>query len=53
MALAVVGGAVAFLAARLLFPLVLQYNVLFLAFPILLVATLLFVRAVRRGRRGS
>ena len=51
--LAVVAGAVAFLATRLLFPLVLQYNVLFLVFPILLVASLLLVRAMRRGRSGS
>ncbi len=53
-ALAVVGGAMGFLLARFLFPLILNRgSVAFLVLPILLVATLLFARAFRRGRSGS
>ncbi len=53
-ALAVVGGATGFLLTRFLFPLILNRgSVAFLVLPILLVATLLFARAFRRGRSGS
>ena len=52
-ALAVVGGAFGYLVARFLLPAVLERGVVFLALPILLVATLLLARAVRRGRSGS
>ena len=52
-ALALAGGVLGFLFARWLFPLVLERNVLFLAVPILLLATLLFARALRRRGAGS
>ena len=52
-ALAVVGGAFGYLVARFLLPAVLERGVVFLALPILLVATLLFTRVLRRGRSGS
>ena len=52
-ALAILGGAVGFLTVRLLLPLVLERGVVFLAVPILLIAILLFLRAIRRTRRGS
>ncbi|MDQ3435968.1 MAG: hypothetical protein M3491_01280 [Actinomycetota bacterium] len=53
-ALAIVGGATGFLVARLLFPFVLNRGGLaFLVLPILLVATLLLARALRRARFGS
>jgi high-affinity Fe2+/Pb2+ permease len=51
--LTVIGGAVGFLVARFLLPAVLERNTLFLILPFLLVATLLFARALRRGRSGS
>ena len=52
-ALAVVGGAVGYLVARFLLPTILERGVVFLVLPILMVATLLFVRALRRARSGS
>ncbi len=52
-ALAVVGGATGFLIARFLLPAILDGGVLFLALPILLLATLLSARALRRGRSES
>lgn len=51
--LAFVGVAVGFLVARFLLPAIPETNILFLVLPILLVATLLFARVVRRGRAGS
>ncbi len=52
--LAVVGGAAGFLISRLLFPLILDRSgLVFLVLPLLLVATLLFARALQRGRPGS
>jgi hypothetical protein len=53
-ALAVVGGVTGVLIARFLFPFVLIRGGLgFLVLPLLLVATLLLVRALRWGRLGS
>ena len=52
-ALGVLGAAVGVLVMRLLFPVVLEYNVAFLALPILLVATLLLARGLRHGRSGE
>jgi hypothetical protein len=52
-ALAVVGGAVGYLVARFLLPAILERGVVSLVFPIMMVATLLFVRALRRVRSGS
>ena len=51
-ALVLVGVAVGFLV-RALLPLVLERGVVFLAVPILIIAVLLSLRAVRRTRRGS
>lgn len=50
--LAIAGGVFGFLVARFVFPLLLERGVLFLVLPMLLVATLLFTRAVRQGRSG-
>ena len=52
-ALAVVGGAVGYLVARFLLPAILERGVVSLILPILVVATLLFARALRRGRSGA
>ena len=51
-ALVLVGVAVGYLV-RLLLPLVLERGVVFLAVPILLIAVLLSLRALRRARQGS
>ena len=51
-ALVLVGVAVGFLLRSLL-PLVLERGVVFLVVPILLIAVLLSLRALRRSRRGS
>jgi hypothetical protein len=51
-ALILVGVAVGFLVRSLL-PLVLERGVVFLAVPVLFIAVLLSLRAVRRTRRGS
>ena len=52
--LAIVGGAMGFLISRLLVPFVLERGgLVFLVLLLLLVATLLFVRALRRARSGS
>ena len=51
-ALVLVGVAVGFLV-RFLLPLVLERGVVFLVVPILLIAVLLSLRALRRSRRGS
>jgi hypothetical protein len=51
-ALVLLGVAVGFLVRSLL-PLVLEQGVVFLVVPILLIAVLLFLRALRRARRGS
>ena len=52
-ALAVAGGAVGYLVARFLLPAMLGRGVMFLVLPILMGATLLLVRALRRARSGS
>ncbi len=52
-ALAVVGGAFGYFVARFLLPAILGRGVVFLVLPILMVATLLSARALRRGRSGS
>ena len=51
-ALVLVGVAVGFLV-RFLLPLVLERGVVSLAVPILLIAVVLFLRALRRVRSGS
>ena len=52
--LAIVGGVLGFLISRLLVPFVLERGVLvFVVLLLLLVAVLLFVRALRRARSGS
>jgi high-affinity Fe2+/Pb2+ permease len=52
-ALILLGCAVGFLVVRLLLPLVLERRAVFLAVPILLIAILLSLRAVRRVRGDS
>ena len=51
--LAGVGVATGFLITRYVVPAVLGHGVVFLVLPILMVAALLFARALRRGRSGS
>ncbi len=53
-ALAIAGGITGVLIARFLFPFVLNRGgLVFVVLPLLLVATLLLVRALRRGRLGA
>ena len=53
-ALAVAGGVTGVLIARFLFPFVLNRGgLVFLILPLVLVATQLLVRALRRGRLGA
>jgi len=52
-ALAFLDVAVGFLVVRVLLPLVLGRGVVFLAVPILFIALLLSLRALRRTRGGS
>jgi Flp pilus assembly protein TadB len=52
-ALVLAGVVVGYLVVRLLLPTLLERGVVFLAVPILLIAILLFMRALRRTRSGS
>jgi len=52
-ALAILGVVVGFLTVRVLLPLVLERGAVFLAVPILLIALLLSLRALRGTRGGS